>query len=244
MSAMTSRKPTGFTIVELLIVIVVIGILAAITVVAYNGIQDRARRVSLTSDLVSASKQLKLDQVVASNYPATVSSANGAQGLKASPGTTYRYSVNNSVDPQSFCLSAQNGSIFYMTTESTTPSEGSCVNVALGASATSSLLTDGNTNSSPYYNAGLGLQQVTVTLNSAVDISSIKVWHYWLDGRTYHATKSDVSLDGSTWTTVFDSATSGEYAETSAGHSVSFPTSSVKYIRDWINGSTSNTGNH
>ncbi|MDB5168192.1 MAG: Fimbrial protein [Candidatus Saccharibacteria bacterium] len=37
------KKQTGFTIVELLIVIVVIGILAAITIVAYNGIQDRAR---------------------------------------------------------------------------------------------------------------------------------------------------------------------------------------------------------
>lgn len=37
------RKQTGFTIVELLIVIVVIGILAAITIVAYNGIQERAR---------------------------------------------------------------------------------------------------------------------------------------------------------------------------------------------------------
>lgn len=37
------QKQTGFTIVELLIVIVVIGILAAITIVAYNGIQERAR---------------------------------------------------------------------------------------------------------------------------------------------------------------------------------------------------------
>jgi prepilin-type N-terminal cleavage/methylation domain-containing protein len=45
------RKQLGFTIVELLIVIVVIGILAAITVVAYNGIQDRAQRAKITSDL-------------------------------------------------------------------------------------------------------------------------------------------------------------------------------------------------
>jgi prepilin-type N-terminal cleavage/methylation domain-containing protein len=37
------KKQTGFTIVELLIVIVVIAILAAITVVAFNGIQDRSR---------------------------------------------------------------------------------------------------------------------------------------------------------------------------------------------------------
>jgi prepilin-type N-terminal cleavage/methylation domain-containing protein len=38
----TKQKQSGFTIVELLIVIVVIGILAAITIVAYNGIQQRA----------------------------------------------------------------------------------------------------------------------------------------------------------------------------------------------------------
>lgn len=45
------KKQRGFTIVELLIVIVVIGILAAITVVAYNGIQERARDTQRRSDL-------------------------------------------------------------------------------------------------------------------------------------------------------------------------------------------------
>ena len=38
------QKQNGFTIVELLIVIVVIAILAAITVVAFNGVQQRARK--------------------------------------------------------------------------------------------------------------------------------------------------------------------------------------------------------
>ncbi len=45
---MTSSK-RGFTIVELLIVIVVIAILAAISVVAYNGIQSRAQDTTIRS---------------------------------------------------------------------------------------------------------------------------------------------------------------------------------------------------
>lgn len=41
----------GFTIVELLIVIVVIGILAAITIVAYTGITQQASKAALTADI-------------------------------------------------------------------------------------------------------------------------------------------------------------------------------------------------
>lgn len=52
------RIQTGFTIVELLIVIVVIGILAAITVVAFNGVQQRANNARTTSDLNSLKKAI------------------------------------------------------------------------------------------------------------------------------------------------------------------------------------------
>lgn len=50
----------GFTIVELLIVIVIIAILAAITVVAFNGIKNRATLSSLQSEWSSSSKKVML----------------------------------------------------------------------------------------------------------------------------------------------------------------------------------------
>jgi type IV pilus assembly protein PilA len=56
-------KNKGFTIVELLIVIVVIGILAAITIVAYNGIRTRARTATILSDLNGSVKTLELANV-------------------------------------------------------------------------------------------------------------------------------------------------------------------------------------
>lgn len=63
-----SRK-YGFTIVELLIVIVVIAILAAITVVAYKGIQGRANDSSVQTGLSDDFKKFALFSVDAGSFP-------------------------------------------------------------------------------------------------------------------------------------------------------------------------------
>jgi type II secretion system protein G len=66
---MITKKQTGFTIVELLIVIVIIGILAAITIVAYNGIQERAAFSSYKSDINSINKAILLYHADNGAYP-------------------------------------------------------------------------------------------------------------------------------------------------------------------------------
>ncbi|MGB2787646.1 MAG: type II secretion system protein [Candidatus Saccharimonadaceae bacterium] len=65
------RRDRGFTIVELLIVIVVIAVLAAITVVAFSGIQQRALFSSYQSDIKLLDKAIKMYYAENGTYPYT-----------------------------------------------------------------------------------------------------------------------------------------------------------------------------
>ena len=57
---LAGSKYEGFTIVELLIVIVVIGILASITIIGYNSIQDRARASAISTGFRQIDKSFRL----------------------------------------------------------------------------------------------------------------------------------------------------------------------------------------
>ena len=65
------RLSAGFTIVELLMVVVIIGLLATITVVSYSGIQQRARESKITADLSTADRKIKTYSIEYSALPST-----------------------------------------------------------------------------------------------------------------------------------------------------------------------------
>lgn len=93
------KNTSGFTIVELLIVIVVIGILAAITIVAYNGIQDRARNTKIKNDLAQIQKAITLGRINKDTFLIGISSNGGPEGgCNAKPAGTDLATLNRSTD--------------------------------------------------------------------------------------------------------------------------------------------------
>lgn len=106
------KATSGFTIVELLIVIVAIAILAAITIVAYNGIQSRAIDTRRESDMATIKKALLAYNVVRGGVPnvSTYSTGTGFGGWDVSAHTSWLSFLrptngNMPVDPQNIVAS-------------------------------------------------------------------------------------------------------------------------------------------
>lgn len=125
----------GFTIVELIVVIVVIAILASITLVSYGGITKQAVESSLQSDLANASTKLKMYQVVNGSYPTSLTGPDADRNycpspliqtdnrycFKASPGNELLNYTNTASDL--FTLDAKHivSSVTYGTTNDSAP---------------------------------------------------------------------------------------------------------------------------
>jgi len=97
---MTIRQK-GFTIVELLIVIVVIAILAALTIVSFNGINRRSSEAQIQSELLTLKKQLDANVITDLNYPTTVTSF-----TSKITDMNFEYSYDNATNPKSYCITA------------------------------------------------------------------------------------------------------------------------------------------
>ena len=116
------RPTLGLTIVELLIVIVVIGILAAITIVAFNGVTAKAREATMKANLSSLQKKLMAERVESELYPTSLASV----GVTAPNGGTYQYTVNNSVSPATYCVSYVIDGVGFFINQNDQPAVGVC----------------------------------------------------------------------------------------------------------------------
>ncbi len=126
-----NNRRSGFTIVELLIVIVVIAILAAISVVAYNSIQTRARNTVLQSDLRNAATQLGADNATDGYYP---SGSVVPSNLVTSDTNSFQYTS----DGANYCLTATSSvpdaGTYHIGSATGTVQEGACDGHVAGGS--------------------------------------------------------------------------------------------------------------
>lgn len=126
MNVMSSRgkrslTSAGFTIVELLIVIVVIAILAALVIIGYNGVTRSAHEASIVSDVRQGGSKLEQSKIVNSQYPTDCNSA----GIQVSPDNILKCTVN--ANRTGFCLSVSYDDMEYFTSnQNLTPRPGTC----------------------------------------------------------------------------------------------------------------------
>lgn len=121
-----AKRLSGFTIVELAIVIVVIAILATIVIVAYNGVQDNARQSAAAASLKQAEDKIGLYQLDnGGELPTTLAAASVTNGSGKSWG--YRLYDND----EEYCLSVTEGgrSYFKNSLGSGSIGEGDCSSV-------------------------------------------------------------------------------------------------------------------
>jgi len=108
----------AFTIIELLVVIVIIGILAAVVIVSFSNVSSRGIVASLQSDLASAKRQLINFQTQSStsSFPTAINCSSPSASeicIRPSGSNTFSYTPIPSSNPSSFNLRATNGSTTY-----------------------------------------------------------------------------------------------------------------------------------
>ncbi len=87
-----------------------------------------------------------------------------------------------------------------------------------GTKYTGSRVTDEVVSPSYLFGSQFGTHTyIIVDLEEIKAVEKVQIWHNYATTYIVHNSKTEVSADGVTWYTVFDSAIEGEYEETSAG---------------------------
>ncbi|MDB5159910.1 MAG: hypothetical protein JWO99_173 [Candidatus Saccharibacteria bacterium] len=212
----------AFTIVELLIVIVVIGILAAITIVAYNGVTSKAQVASLQSALNSSAKIIENARTTAGTiaYPTTA-----PPDLDTS--VTYANSVNAAI-LGGFCATKTTGSNTYMITSTNrTPHTGPGCTIT--NYVTNPSFETGVTSSGTGWAAGAN---ATVAVNNTYGAST--------GSYSGVVTHSNTTSGGASAATSFSTTAGKQYSVTFAirSASASIPTVNVTIHSGSVGGST------
>lgn len=202
---MLKQSKSGFTIVELLIVIVVIGVLATITVVAYSGIQKQAMVASIKSNLEQVSKKLELSKISKSSlgeYPSDLASID----VQSDPKLTYYYTADNSSTPPGYCLTiaSTDGSVAYhISSSSNLIEEGACVGHDIGGPPVFDNLTWHHGDNAPAFSGdsidvstSSDGKKVLVSSNTALNLSQDSGQSWATVGPSNNYLTNDMSSDG------------------------------------------------
>lgn len=123
------RKQNGFTIVELLIVIVVIGILAALVITTFTGIQQKARNTERETDIKALYGQVEAYYANSNGKYPTLANMNDAswrttnmkgldqEALKDPKGAAATLSATAGANAYSYAVTASDGSACDNTTK-------------------------------------------------------------------------------------------------------------------------------
>lgn len=107
-----------------------------------------------------------MDQVINSAYPATLALANSGKGITPSSGTTLQYSVDNTVNPATFCITATKNNTNYKITNDSAPVIGDCTNYGLA-------LSFDPANTSSYPGSGTSIADLSINANNGTLVNGV-----------------------------------------------------------------------